>query len=323
MMLTGIAPSRVCLYAAGIVFAFLGAWGAPVSAQLNPTIAGCEELREGVATAQIRLCNGHPACSMTLKLQTNCVRTRAFLDKLMKTTANRKISTSDVFEAIAPQVSGDPAYSKASNELKLMFDRQLEKSSSSGTYENGNTWIYEGPMVNGKRHGVGIFGLFTPSQGNLYRAEFVAGRQVGKGEFIGIQADSSIAEESRVGYMRDFLHNGNGIERSSKGTRYIGQFKDDIREGRGMSTYSTGNSYEGEYRGGQRHGQGAYLWQDGDKFVGESREGNFFNGVLTNAAGSVTATLLNGVASSPAAGTHLPPSNYPDDPKVVGGSFRR
>ena len=77
-------------------------------------------------------------------------------------------------------------------------------------------------------HGTVVFGIFGSDVGNFYRAEFVAGSQKGKGEFMDLRPEG--VKDHRVGDMVRFQMNGNGIQRLPNGSRYIGPFKDNEPE---------------------------------------------------------------------------------------------
>ena len=302
---------------------------ATAHAQLNPAIASCEALKDDAALAQLGSCSVHNGCRLVLKVQTDCAKTKEFLRKLSEELSGRKeITNDDVFEAAAPPVTNDPAFTQISQSLRSAFRNQVANVQTFGWTEKNIGWVYEGPMVDGKRNGTGVV---VDSGGNLIRAEFVAGHQSGKGEYTDL-------ERRHVGDMHGFNLNGNGVWRHN-GERYAGQFKANVREGQGTMTWpsgsryvgnfvngklsgrgeyswadssryvgdfvaaemhghgtyssASGNRYVGEFANGKSHGQGVYTWASGGKFVGEFRNGNQVNGRETDTGGMVVAVVVN------------------------------
>lgn len=288
------------LRGAGIAFGlFCGIWAASAHAQLSSKMFACEELKTQAALAHVNKCITHPGCLLVLKLQTKCAVAAGFLSRLNSRLQGRPfVSATDVFEALRPPVNDDPAFTKASDALAAAFERQANKTSSIGQLPGGDAWFYEGPLVNGEFQGTGIFGVFEPDFGLLYRAQFVAGSQKGRGEAIRLQAEG--ATDHRVGDLDGFNLNGEGSQRFSNGDRFIGQYKDGKRI-HGILTWPSGTRYEGAFSDNQPHGRGTYLWKNGDKFVGEMRAGELFNGAKKDAAGKEVAAYVNGKQKDAAA----------------------
>lgn len=315
-----------------VLVVFLVLAGVPAHA-MNPEVANCDDLKDPATQAQVEICNNHPGCSLVLKFQKTCATANEFLSKLKVASSGRKVITSsDVFEAAAPPVTNDPEFIKASQAIKSRFDRQAGNVISSGVNESKSItwvfkgpWVYEGPMVNGQRHGVGVI---IDGEGRLFRGEFVAGRQVGKGEYT----DTGKSKRRDVGDSQGFDLNGNGIRRTPRvrfigqfkadrpdgrvttvrddgyrhegervkgnrhgpgteiypnGGRYVGGFVDDKKHGQGTETFPNGQRYEGEFANGKRHGQGTYAFPSGERYVGEFANGNYHGqGTLTFPSGA-------------------------------------
>lgn len=93
-------------------------------------------------------------------------------------------------------------------------------------YSNGSK--YEGAMLNGKKHG---YGVFTFANGDSY-----------------------------VGEFRNDLRDGTGIYIYKSGARYDGGFRSGKRQGRGRYVYANGDRFEGEFRNGMKNGRGVYTY---------------------------------------------------------------
>lgn len=165
---------------------------------------------------------------------------------------------------------------------------------------------YEGPMVEGKPHGKGIY--FWPG-GVRYEGEFVEGRIEGFGKKV-------YGEAYYEGYFRNNLRHGHGRMVNDNGLVIEGEFVDDRQSGpfritgrnsngstyvfegicvdgawkSGKVVYSDGTSYEGEYDGYILK-KGVMRFPDGDWLEGSwknqdpdgrcryhYRNGNYFDG---------------------------------------------
>jgi hypothetical protein len=85
-------------------------------------------------------------------------------------------------------------------------------------YESGNK--YDGEVMNGKRHGRGVF---TWANGDKYEGDFVEGKRTGRGVYIW-----------------------------KNGDKYEGEFVGGKEHGHGVYTYANGEKYEGEWKNGVR-----------------------------------------------------------------------
>lgn len=334
----------------GVLTALLVMAGVPAYGA-DTWVANCEGLKNPAMQTQIGICANHPGCRLFLESRRDCGTASEFIEKLKVVTSGRPtITSSDVFEAAAPAVDNDPEFTNASRAIKSRFDRQGGNSISTGVNESRNEawafkgpWVYEGPMVNGQRHGVGII---IDGEGRLFRGEFVAGRQVGKGEYI----DTGKSKRRDVGDSQGFDLNGSGIRHtpqtrvvghfkadrphgrvtqvSTNGGRYEGDYVNGKKHGRGTTVYTNGQRYEGTYVDGKRHGKGTYTFPSGERYQGEFANDNYhgqgtlllpsgaryvgshvddkrFNGRLTDANGMVLAVYVDGQKQ----GSGAPPVN--------------
>jgi hypothetical protein len=107
------------------------------------------------------------------------------------------------------------------------------KSCSSSAWPAGE---YEGPLLEGKRHGNGTMRFWN---GNKYHGEFVNDQFEGQGEYT--WAD---------------------------GRTYVGQFKDDKIQGKGTAHWPDGKTYDGEWSADLADGHGTLILGDSRCFEG-------------------------------------------------------
>lgn len=103
--------------------------------------------------------------------------------------------------------------------------------------------IYEGQVVNGKRHGEGKI-VYT--SGHEYSGEWFLDTKKGSGTYLW-----------------------------PDGSKYTGEWLDDQEHGFGTWEAKTGESYVGDFFEGKRHGLGIYTYVSGDKISGEWIKGEF------------------------------------------------
>ncbi|MBX9906223.1 MAG: hypothetical protein K2Y31_17905 [Burkholderiales bacterium] len=287
----------------------VGVAGGPARAQVNPELANCEELRDETTRTQVNFCTAHVGCALVMRIHKVCASVKTFLNRLNDLSlAKLEPDMNDVFDAAAPPVDNDPAYTRAAQTLRSAYANQSDKELRTGTTEKGTTWVYQGPIVDGRWNGTAIY---ASSSGSMARAEFVNGRQVGKGEFTNLRYRS-------IGDTRSFLREGKGIQRYENGDRYEGQFSTHLPHGRGIMTFISsgdvyegdfakgrlsgqgtltspgGNKYEGAFLDGHFHGQGTLSLKSGERLTGEFRNSKPFNAEGRDALGRVVATYSNG-----------------------------
>ncbi len=136
------------------------------------------------------------------------------------------------------------------------------------TYPDGK---YVGQVVNGKRHGRG---MFTWKNGAQYDGEWVDDKRNGKGVY-------TLADGGKYdGEWMDDKFNGTGILTQKDGGRYEGEWEKGLFNGKGVMYYSDEDKfnrvkYDGQWSGSTRTGKGVMTWKDGSKYDGEWKNGKF------------------------------------------------
>jgi len=96
------------------------------------------------------------------------------------------------------------------------------------SWPDGST--YEGELVNGKRHGEGIY--VAPGGIPTYEGQWCMGKRNGKGK----------------------------LAYDSKGSLYDGQWSEGDKDGEGYQVWPSGNIYRGQWKSGKMRGDGTMLW---------------------------------------------------------------
>lgn len=150
------------------------------------------------------------------------------------------------------------------------------KSSSQSKYPILEDGHYEGPLVDGKPHGKGIF---IWSTGVRYEGDFVHGviEGFGRKDYPDGYYEGDFRNNNRHGYgkyfgkdrsyydgeYRDDMKNGHGYEKyiTNKGyvAEYDGDIVNDVWEGMGILKIND-YVYVGEFRNGEYHGEGVQTW---------------------------------------------------------------
>jgi hypothetical protein len=187
----------------------------------------------------------------------------------------------------------------------FFFHLSFGQSCQSGNCENGfgvysfsNGDVYRGNWISGKRSG---YGEHYYNNGDVYKGDFENSLFSGKGTYYFANGDIDISNyiegksTSRISYtwgnqrpqgcISGNCQNGFGKKGYLNGI-YEGNFSNGQWKGRGKMTYPNGSVYEGEYNGFNREGYGVYIWASGKKYEG--------NWVSDNIEGEGTFYYLDG-----------------------------
>ena len=130
---------------------------------------------------------------------------------------------------------------------------------------------YQGPMLNGKRHGVG---LQTYSDGSKYKGEWEMGLRHGKGIFT-----NSSGQFWEGTFKEDEMFDvkiGNELQPTQDISLHLtSPDRDKVMK---YKVFPNGSTYCGELENGKMHGEGKYLSSDGLVLQGEFKEGKVYNG---------------------------------------------
>jgi hypothetical protein len=108
-------------------------------------------------------------------------------------------------------------------------------SGCTGTLANGNTILYSGEFLNGKKHGYGEEIIPDANGSDRYVGQFREGRRHGRGVYYfanGGKYDGEIVRDQFA---------GDGSFESPNGDRYVGQFRNGQFAGEGIYTFANGN----------------------------------------------------------------------------------
>ena len=134
-----------------------------------------------------------------------------------------------------------------------------DKRHGEGKYTYADDDLYEGAWADGKRHGEG---KYTYADGELYEGAWADGKRHGQGKRT--CADGDVYEGAWV----DGKWHGQGKYTYANGGVYEGAWADAKWHGLGKYTFADGVVYEGAWVDDKRHGQGKYTNRDGDVWRG-------------------------------------------------------
>ena len=146
---------------------------------------------------------------------------------------------------------------KGKKSHKVYYDKENDEDSES------NRAIYDGEMINGKRHGIG----------KLTTKEFIREGTWKNDEFTGWGRESRPNGDILEGRFINGKLEGKGILRNSEGSSYIGDFVGSKRDGYGELDTKKAN-YRGEFKNNKFHGHGKIrIKEDDSEFEGIFRNG--------------------------------------------------
>ena len=186
-----------------------------------------------------------------------------------------------------PQAATAAAATKPAGDLKQVFTDSFMPPAGNTERKEYNNGVYEGQLVNGKRHGKG---KFTWTGGDVYEGDWVDDQRIGKGRYTwpsgdvyeGDFVDGKITGKGKKTWANGDVYEGDWVndQRTGKGRYtwpsgdvYEGDFVDDKRTGKGRYTFPSGNVYEGDYVDGKRTGKGTFSWADGEMYEGDFVDG--------------------------------------------------
>ena len=123
---------------------------------------------------------------------------------------------------------------------------------------------YEGPTINGKKEGKGVY---IYENGCKYEGYFKNDKKEGSGIFYYTNGDRY------KGGFQDGSYHGKGIFYFNNGDRYEGEFNKNKYSGKGKYFYHNGDKFEGHWLNDKKNGQGIYTYINGDKIIGNYYEG--------------------------------------------------
>ena len=153
--------------------------------------------------------------------------------------------------------------------------------------------VFEGQVIDGKRHGVGEYRY---ADGSKYAGEWFKGFRQGYGQLTSEDSTTYTGEWDRnkvhgsgtfkwpdgssyTGEAFEGLRNGKGCYISGKHDVYVGEFRRNQLDGRGVFAYHDGSRYEGSFKRNQRHGLGTFTDMLGVRYLGNfvenSKHGEF------------------------------------------------
>ncbi|CAN8191909.1 unnamed protein product [Coccothraustes coccothraustes] len=152
------------------------------------------------------------------------------------------------------RMNGEGTYTWADGvKYEGTFVKNVPTHSGRYTWNDGS--VYEGSILDGLRHGYGVFRSGTHPIS--YIGYWCNGKRHGKGTIYYDQEQTSWYAGDWVNNVRE----GWGFRRYRSGNTYFGQWKKNLRHGHGKMIWLTDNQeYEGEWECGMQHGSGMHLW---------------------------------------------------------------
>jgi len=133
-------------------------------------------------------------------------------------------------------------------------------------YADGS--MYEGQVVNGLRHGTGVY----KSGSEQYQGQWQEDKQHG----VGRQSWSDGRSYEGQFNQGRFAGIGKMVWQTQKGVMtYEGEYVEDLKHGTGKFSWPDGRTYDGEWLRGKRHGRGAYTTVKGEYKIGHWSEDRF------------------------------------------------
>ena len=194
--------------------------------------------------------------------------------------------------------------------------------SSKIIYSNGD--VYEGTVVDGERHGYGVYSRKDTNSlgGIVFDGPWSRNNRTGK---MKVTVKNGAVMEGEYGGEN---WNGAGYAKLSLGEIYEGHFKNGKYDGQGRIQYRNGDCYDGTFANGMRHGSGVCKFANGDEYDGEYLEGKCNGrGVMKYASGDVYSgswanNEKNGLGTMTFASGDLFTGNYVKGQKSGPGTMK-
>ncbi|TPX64236.1 hypothetical protein SpCBS45565_g06058 [Spizellomyces sp. 'palustris'] len=140
----------------------------------------------------------------------------------------------------------------------VRYEGDFHKNNLSGVglYVWKNGCRYEGQVLNGLRHGKGVF-YGEPVSKAWYNGDWKEGKVHGQGKLVYNDSDTSSYEGAWLNGMK----HGRGLMRYASGNVYDGEWELNVKKGLGTMTWNDrGEEYTGEWQNGLPNGSGTYTW---------------------------------------------------------------
>lgn len=258
---------------------------APASAQVNPEIASCSELKDEATITQADLCAAHIGCRFVLNVQKTCARAKSYLERLQAAIGEgtltllgrrRQVTPDAVFTATmgaeerarARELAGQAEVQRQAQDIGARVRDRGAGDTLTGNAAGGGSWVYYGDVVDGKANGLGTR-VFT--SGEVQRGQF---------------------ENDRLNGRVDILGRTN--------SRFVGNYTGDTSgmTRKGLYAFENGKSEQGsDWSDGTFIG--TVREADGSRFEGTTLNSKRVRGVAYRADGSIAerGTYENGVLS--------------------------
>ena len=190
-----------------------------------------EDIKRKIKAAENGFCPSHPYIRI---VQTNLFGFRKNIDCTVCSEERKKIiKASSSFDGSHEKLSIHGLNNVKSNSTDLSVERMYQRDESAPEkfvvqYANGD--FYEGELLNGKRHGIGVWILLN---GDKFEGSF---------------------KENRM--------DGQGLYKYINGDMYQGSYKNGKKHGRGKYTWANGDTYEATFVDGREEGTGVYKWNN-------------------------------------------------------------
>ena len=172
-------------------------------------------------------------------------------------------------------------------EGKFVRDADTPTYSGIGKLSWANGDVFDGTLVNGKRHGTG---LFIWSNGQRYQGDWIDDMPTGQAVLDFANGDhyegpvenasplglGSMRYDSGDSYKGSFTAgepNGKGLYRWKNGQKFDGDWKGGKPNGEGKLQFANGDRYEGTVRNGAPSQTGTFTWANGDTYTGQWVDG--------------------------------------------------